>query len=77
MEIRDAVVIVTGASEGLGEASARLFTSQGARVALAARSHDKLNQMAKELSGSFAIPVDLRDRSWSRRSGSITGGSIS
>ena len=61
MEIRDAVVIVTGASEGLGEASARLFTSQGARVALAARSHDKLNQMAKELSGSFAIPVDLRD----------------
>jgi NAD(P)-dependent dehydrogenase (short-subunit alcohol dehydrogenase family) len=61
MEIRDAVVIVTGASEGLGEACARLFTSQGARVALAARSHDKLNQIAKELSGSFAIPVDLRD----------------
>ena len=61
MDIRDAVVIITGASEGLGEASARLFTNRGARVALAARSHDKLNQMAKELPGSFAIPVDLRE----------------
>lgn len=61
MEPRDAVVIVTGASMGLGEATARLFASQGARVALAARSVAKLRQMAAELPGSLAAPVDLRD----------------
>src|SRR5262245_47779852 len=59
MEIRDAVVIVTGASAGLGESTARLFASQGAKVALAARSADKLHQLAAELPGSFAAPVDM------------------
>lgn len=63
MEIRDSVVIITGASTGLGEATARLFARQGAKVALTARSVDKLNQLATELPGSFAIPVDLRDQS--------------
>ncbi len=63
MEIRDSVVIITGASAGLGEATARLFASQGARVALTARSTDKLNQLATELPGAFAVPVDLRDSS--------------
>src|SRR5215469_2050304 len=61
MEIRDSVVIITGASRGLGEATARLFASQGARVALVARSLDKLNRLASELPGSLALPVDLRD----------------
>jgi NAD(P)-dependent dehydrogenase (short-subunit alcohol dehydrogenase family) len=63
MEIRDSVIIITGASTGLGEATARLFAGQGAKVALAARSAGKLNQLATELPGSFAIPVDLRDPS--------------
>jgi NAD(P)-dependent dehydrogenase (short-subunit alcohol dehydrogenase family) len=63
MEIRDSVIIITGASRGLGEATARLFAGQGAKVALTARSVDKLNHLATELPGSFAIPVDLRDSS--------------
>src|SRR5579859_4935605 len=61
MDIRDSVVIVTGASAGLGEAIARLFSSHGAKVALAARSAEKLNTIASELVDSFAIPVDLSD----------------
>lgn len=61
MEIRNAVVIITGASRGLGEAAARLFASQGARVALAARSIDKLNQLASELPNALAMPVDLHN----------------
>lgn len=61
MEIRETVVIITGASAGLGEAAARLFAREGARVALAARSADKLNRLADELPGSLAIPTDLRD----------------
>jgi NAD(P)-dependent dehydrogenase (short-subunit alcohol dehydrogenase family) len=61
MEIRNAVVIVTGASTGLGEATAQLFAHQGARVALAARSLDKLERLAAELPDAFATPVDVRD----------------
>jgi len=61
MEIRNAVVIVTGASSGLGEATARLFAQRGAKVALAARSKDTLQHLADELQGAIAAPVDVRD----------------
>jgi NAD(P)-dependent dehydrogenase (short-subunit alcohol dehydrogenase family) len=61
MEIRDAVVIVTGASSGLGEAIARLFVSHGAKVALVARSHEALQRIAADLPGSLVVPVELRD----------------
>ena len=47
---RDKVVIVTGASSGIGLASAKLFGSLGARVVLAARSLDKLLALAPEVS---------------------------
>ena len=43
---RDKVIIVTGASSGIGLASARLFASLGARVVMAARSYDKLLELA-------------------------------
>lgn len=62
MEIRNAVVIVTGASSGLGAATARLFAERGARVALAARSVDMVQRLAAELPGALAAPVDVRDQ---------------
>ncbi len=43
---KDKVIIVTGASSGIGLASARLFGSYGAKVVLAARSYDKLLSLA-------------------------------
>lgn len=46
----DKVIIVTGASSGIGLASARLFASYGAYVVLAARSIDKLYSIAGEIS---------------------------
>ncbi|HEV8192929.1 MAG TPA: SDR family oxidoreductase [Ktedonobacterales bacterium] len=61
MEISGAVVIVTGASTGLGAATARLFGQHGAKVALAARSLDKLQHLAADLPDAIAVPVDLRD----------------
>jgi NAD(P)-dependent dehydrogenase (short-subunit alcohol dehydrogenase family) len=59
MDIRDKVVIITGASSGIGLATARLLARHGAKVALAARSRDRLNQLAAELPSSFPIPTDM------------------
>jgi len=59
MDIGDKVAIITGASSGIGLATARLLAGHGAKVALAARSRDRLNQLAAELPSSFAIPTDM------------------
>jgi short-subunit dehydrogenase len=64
MDVRDKVTIITGASGGIGLVTARLFASQGAKLVLAARSADKLQQLAAELSQggaeAVAIPTDMR-----------------
>ena len=60
-EIRDRVVVITGASEGIGEATAHGLAAEGAQVALVARSAEKLEQLARELPGSFPYAADLRD----------------
>lgn len=67
MELQGNVAIITGASGGIGLAAARLFAQRGARVALAARSADKLEQLAAELPGSLAVPTDMRDTASVRR----------
>jgi short-subunit dehydrogenase len=59
MEIIDKVAIITGASSGIGLATSRLFSKEGARVVLASRSFEKLKEIEKELLGSFAIEVDM------------------
>ena len=47
---RDKVIIVTGASSGIGLASAKLFGSYGARVVMAARSLEKMQALAPQVS---------------------------
>lgn len=49
MDIKGKVVIVTGASSGIGEATAREFGREGARVVLAARRVDRLEGLAREI----------------------------
>ena len=51
MDIKGKVVIVTGASSGIGEATAREFGREGAKVVLAARRVDKLQTLAQEVNG--------------------------
>ena len=46
---KDKVVIVTGASSGIGEAIAREFARNGSKVVLAARSEERLSEIVKEL----------------------------
>ncbi len=60
------VIVITGASSGLGEASARLLSSQGARVVLGARRKDRIQALADELTRgggkAIAVTTDVTDR---------------
>ena len=60
MKIQNTVVIVTGASGGIGLATAKALSNKGATVVLAARSKDKLTQLEKEIPNSFAVVADMR-----------------
>jgi len=64
--IKDKVVVVTGASSGLGEATARLLSAQGATVVLGARRADRLESLAKQLERhggkALAVTTDVTRR---------------
>lgn len=65
MDIKNKVVIVTGASSGIGEATARQFGREGAKVVLAARRVEKLEALAQEIAAmntgaeAFVVQADL------------------
>ena len=60
------VVVITGASSGLGEATARLLSAEGATVVLGARRLDRLQSLADELTGrggkALAVTTDVTRR---------------
>ena len=60
MDLHRRRVLITGASRGIGEATARAFAARGASVALVARDAAKLAALADELGGT-AHPTDLLD----------------
>jgi hypothetical protein len=57
-DFKDRVVLVTGASAGVGEATARAFADAGARVLVAARGIERLQQVAERI-GATAIAADV------------------
>jgi NADP-dependent 3-hydroxy acid dehydrogenase YdfG len=69
--IKGKVVVITGASSGLGEASARLLSAEGATVVLGARRADRLQSLAKELTArggkALALETDVTDRNQVKR----------
>lgn len=65
MEVQGKVVIITGASMGIGEATARIFAEAGAKLVLAARSADKLEVVARNLPAeveTLLVPTDMTDQ---------------
>ena len=61
MQIENRVFIVTGASSGIGLASAAALTDRGAKVALLARSTRALEEVSARLPGSLAVTTDMTD----------------
>ncbi|MBR1172592.1 SDR family oxidoreductase [Bradyrhizobium sp. KB893862 SZCCT0404] len=64
--IKDKIIVVTGASSGLGEATARLLSAEGATVVLGARRADRLQALAKDIEGhggkALALETDVTRR---------------
>src|SRR5438132_297311 len=69
--IEGTIVVITGASSGLGKATARLLSAQGASVVLGARRVDRLQSLADELTGrggkALAVATDVTDRDQVKR----------
>ncbi|WP_078382087.1 SDR family oxidoreductase [Sutcliffiella halmapala] len=59
-DLKSKVVIVTGASSGIGEATAKLLAQNGAKVVLAARREDRLRTIANEIEESGGVSVYLQ-----------------
>src|SRR5688500_12316883 len=73
--VRDRVAVITGASSGIGEATARRLATAGARVALLGRRAERLNAIAEEISKrgdeAIALPTAANRGRASRRPGAL------
>jgi len=60
MRFKDKVVCITGAGRGLGLSLARAFDAEGARLALAARTAQEIDEAAKNCRDAIAVQTDVR-----------------
>ncbi len=61
MKVKDSVVLITGASSGIGRAAAFAFDRAGAFVAMAARRKERLEENAAMMSRPLVVPADMSD----------------
>ncbi len=66
-KLSDQVIVITGATSGIGLTTARMAAAQGAKLVLAARAEDALHQLEKELQSfgteALVVPTDVGDKS--------------
>src|SRR5450755_2027706 len=66
MKLQDSVVVITGASSGIGAVTARLLAQRGAILVLAARRGDELKALADEIDPTgkrvLCVPTDVSQR---------------
>ncbi len=67
MNLKDKIVLITGASSGIGAACAEIFAEAGAKLILVARRQDRLEEIGRELKEKYScqshlIRLDVRDR---------------
>ena len=65
--LTDKIILITGASSGIGQACARLLAAQGARLILSARRVGRLEELAQELTHQhnkehYILPLDIRNK---------------
>lgn len=65
--LKDKTVFITGASDGIGRATALAFAGEGARLIISSRREDKINKVADEIRNRFktdvfSFPMDVRNR---------------
>ncbi|MDJ0619453.1 MAG: SDR family oxidoreductase [Calothrix sp. MO_192.B10] len=70
MSLHNQIVLITGASSGIGTACAHIFADAGAKLILAARRYERLQQLGNELTTTYGnsleihlLQLDVRDRS--------------
>ncbi|HXW44179.1 MAG TPA: SDR family oxidoreductase [Streptosporangiaceae bacterium] len=61
LDLTGSVIIVTGASSGIGEATVRLLHEAGAHPVLAARRAGRIEALGRELDDALAVPTDVTD----------------
>src|ERR1700712_5658923 len=61
MDISDKVVVITGASSGIGESLAREVYARGGVPVIAARRADRLETLSKEIGDALAVQTDVTD----------------
>ena len=82
-DLGNSVVVITGASSGIGREAARQFAREGSRLVLAARAERPLRDAAAECerlgAAALAVPTDVRDERavarWPSAPTSASGGS--